>query len=159
MERRAAFFHCLLKALPFYLGTAVKAPVASVRHLLVWVLCFSLQDDVLDLYGQKGRQMAGMDICEGKVSALVVRHVEAKPEQRDLLLSILRLPREETTEAHIAQMSQAFKDSGALDWVLEDIHQLNQAVQSDQYLHRHPQLFALAQELCNVALKPIQFMF
>ena len=76
---------------------------------------FQLQDDVLDLYGQKGRQMAGMDICEGKVSALVVRHVEAKPEQRDLLLSILRLPREETTEAHIAQMSQAFKDSGALD--------------------------------------------
>ncbi|MGC6510195.1 MAG: polyprenyl synthetase family protein [Myxococcota bacterium] len=120
---------------------------------------FQLQDDVLDLYGHKGRQMAGMDICEGKVSALVVRHVEAKPDQREALLAILKLPREKTTPAHIADMSQAFKDSGALDWVLDDIHQLNQAVQSDKYLHRHPQLFALAQELCNVALKPIQFMF
>lgn len=119
---------------------------------------FQLQDDVLDLYGQKGRQMPGMDICEGKVSALVVRHADLKPEHRASLIDILRLPREQTTAKHIAQLSQDFKDSGSLDWVLEDIGQLNQTVQSNPYLHRHPQLFALAQELCDVALKPIQFL-
>lgn len=119
---------------------------------------FQLQDDILDLYGDKGRQQSGMDICEGKVSALVVRYAECEPDKVEWLLSILNLPREDTTTEHIRELSEAFKTSGALDAVLNDIHQIHSQVQNNILLHRHSRLFALAQELCTFALHPIRFL-
>jgi geranylgeranyl pyrophosphate synthase len=52
-------------------------------------VAFQLQDDVIDLYGDKGRGAPGRDLVEGKVSALLVEHAAAFPRDvswlRDLL--------------------------------------------------------------------------
>ncbi len=38
-------------------------------------IAFQIYDDVLDLYGDKGREAPGSDLYEGKMSALVVEHL------------------------------------------------------------------------------------
>lgn len=118
-------------------------------------LLFQLQDDVLDLYGDKGREQAGADLFEGKVSALVVAHLARQPGDREPLLRLLRAPREETDPAAVAQAIAAFRDSGALDDVLRRIDTIARSVRADEALMRVPGLRAVALELTGLVLRPI----
>lgn len=81
-------------------------------------LLYQLQDDVIDLYGDKGRGERGADIREGKVSALAVAHVALHPEDRLWLASILRTPRDRTTDAMVDEVVERFAVGGALEEVL-----------------------------------------
>lgn len=119
---------------------------------------FQLQDDILDLYGNKGRDRRGMDICEGKVSALVVRYSELVPDDRESLLAVLKKNRTDTTSEDIFDLTEKFKHSGALEEVLKDVRGLNVEVLSNQYLLRHPSLYAIAEELSALILKPIKHL-
>ena len=51
-------------------------------------------DDLVDLYGQKGRARPGNDIAEGKVSALVVHHVALQPSHSGWMRQVLGTPRD-----------------------------------------------------------------
>ncbi len=77
-------------------------------------LAYQVADDVLDLVGDKGRETAGNDLREGKVSALVAVHLELVPSDRDALLATLRRPRDETTDTEVAEWIEAFVASGAV---------------------------------------------
>jgi geranylgeranyl diphosphate synthase type I len=120
---------------------------------------FQLQDDVVDLFGDKGRGAVGCDVKEGKVSALVVLQLERRPESKDELLSILRLPREETTEAHIERVREMFLESGALSGVLELIQSIEARVKGAPALHREPSLSEVARKLLELTLSPIAHLF
>ncbi len=77
-------------------------------------MAFQIYDDVLDLYGDKGRERPGSDLYEGKVSALVVEHLVRRPGDRAWLLELLAAPRETTPPAGVRRAIEAFRASGAV---------------------------------------------
>jgi geranylgeranyl diphosphate synthase type I len=78
-----------------------------------WGILFQIYDDLLDLYGNKHRGRVGEDLREGKISALVVRHLEAKPGDRERVLAVLTAPKLETAESEVTWALLAFQESGA----------------------------------------------
>lgn len=119
---------------------------------------FQLQDDVLDLYGDKGRGQRGSDLEEGKVSALVIAHLERAPEDRAWLLELLRTPREATESAAVSDAIARFRQSGALQDVLDQIQAIGRAVDADPILQAEPALAAVAAEVRHLALAPIRHL-
>lgn len=90
---------------------------------------FQMQDDVLDLWGHKGRNVAGSDLYEGKVSALVVYHLEQRPHDAAWLSALLLKPRAATTPQEVQRAIELFVSSGARQRVLGRIVALAQTAQ------------------------------
>ncbi len=125
---------------------------ASVRLGAPFVelgLLFQIYDDVLDLYGDKGREGPGSDLREGKVSALVVEHLARRPADQPWLLEVLRAPREATTDASVVKASEAFRASGAVEGVLARMDALARRILHARALVVEPGLLALARELAD----------
>jgi geranylgeranyl pyrophosphate synthase len=116
---------------------------------------FQLQDDVLDLYGEKGRGAPGGDLREGKVSALVVEHLMMHPGDGPWLRALLALPREATPDDEVLRAMDRFRAAGALRGVLGRIRHEAYRIVSAPELRRAPALRELAWELVCVALRPI----
>jgi geranylgeranyl diphosphate synthase, type I len=120
---------------------------------------FQLQDDVLDLYGDKGRIRAGSDLYEGKVSALVVAHLDLHPEDTGWMLDLLCRSREDTSPEEVEKAIQRFRTAGALDYVLTAIRELAESTARSSILSEEPILHALAVELADRTLEPIRHVF
>lgn len=116
---------------------------------------YQVQDDVLDLYGDKGRDVVGSDVAEGKVSALVVEHLRLCPQDTEWLVAILEKPREETTLDDIQSVIARFKERGTLDAVWDRMHAIEDSIVSSPILSAYPRLHALAVELVAMAVAPI----
>lgn len=110
---------------------------------------FQLQDDTRDLYAEKGRGQRGCDLREGKVSALVVAHLELNPQDADWLLGVLRTPRDRTSENDIDLAIRAFQDGGALASVLARIEHLNLELMDSPQLLQHPGIRTVALDLAD----------
>ena len=121
-------------------------------------LLYQLQDDVVDLYGDKGRGERGSDLKEGKVSALVAAHLERWPEDRAWLVGLLSADRDATSDAMVAEAARRFQESGALDAVLDQIRACERAVLEDPALAEEPGLLPVAAELATLALRPIRHL-
>lgn len=116
---------------------------------------FQLQDDVLDLYGDKGRGRAGDDLREGKTSALVVEHLALHPSDAAWLHPLLALPRDATPEDGVERAMERFREGGALHAVLHRIEAEARDVAGCVALAHEPALREIAEELMQVALAPI----
>ncbi len=92
---------------------------------------YQIVDDLVDLYGEKGRGERGCDLREGKVSALVVRHLELAPQDGAWLRGVLRAERDQTSAADIDRAARRFRESGCVDALLQDIQLRTDALQSD----------------------------
>lgn len=117
---------CALFALPvqgaaLLAGHSGAAAASLARPFAALGALFQMQDDVLDLYGEKGRDRPGSDLREGKISALVVAHLQRQPADREWLLRLLRAPREATDEDEVQAAIVRFRTSGALAAVLAEI--------------------------------------
>lgn len=130
-------------------AAALAAPFRGIGVL------FQLQDDVLDLYGEKGRERTGSDLREGKVSALVVEHLALHPGEGAWLRALLALPRDATPDDEVRRAMERFRAGGALERVLGRIDREARAVAHSPALDREPGLRALADELVQVALAPV----
>jgi len=108
---------------------------------------FQIYDDVLDLYGDKGRETAGSDLYEGKVSALVVEHLVRRPSDRRWLLELLQTPRETTSRSAVMRASDAFVSSGALAGAVARLEATAHRVLEAPVLAGEPGLRAIAAEL------------
>jgi geranylgeranyl diphosphate synthase type I len=75
---------------------------------------FQLVDDIIDGYGDKGRDARGNDLREGKVSILVAEHFAIAPEDRDTFMRILLTPRHMTSARDVAWALERMEQSGAL---------------------------------------------
>ncbi len=76
-----------LLALPAYGALRLARQVRRFSQRIAEVfqeigVLFQLQDDLVDLYGDKGREEVGCDIYEGKIGALVVAQLECSPRSR-----------------------------------------------------------------------------
>lgn len=80
-------------------------------------IAFQIHDDYLDLWGQKGRELPGRDIAEGKISYPIVlllqklesRQAVAKIKQ---VKEILEKDREQTSEEEVASVMQELEREG-----------------------------------------------
>jgi len=78
-------------------------------------LLFQLQDDYLDLIGDKGRHGRGSDLVEGKLSFPVLWAYEhGSAEAVAPIRALFALPREERTAARVSEAIAAMQWSGAL---------------------------------------------
>ncbi|MBC7794774.1 MAG: polyprenyl synthetase family protein [Clostridia bacterium] len=135
-------------------ATAEEARRVATPFRTLGVL-FQMQDDVIDLFGDKGRGQPGSDIKEGKVSALVVEHVARHPSERDWIVEILRTPREQTSQETVNEVIKRFDRSGALKGVCKRIERDTElAINAPELVH-YPKIQALIAELCNVIVAPI----
>ena len=83
---------------------------------------FQIQDDVLDIYGAKGRDRVGSDIAEGKRSILIVHALNHAEEARaQWIEEVIDTPRDETTDAAIQEMSEVLRQLGSLDYALDEL--------------------------------------
>lgn len=115
---------------------------------------FQLQDDVVDLYGEKGRGAPASDLREGKVSALVVEHLARHPEDREWLLGVLRAPRAATPDVDVERVCERFRVGGALAGVCRRIEEQASDLASSVVLATFPELRTLALELVDTILGP-----
>ena len=76
-------------------------------------VAFQIYDDIWDLYADKGRGQVGNDLREGKISALLIAHLEKCPKDRLIVTETLKKPFEEVTVEDVAFWEQRFEASGA----------------------------------------------
>jgi len=133
---------------------ACKTVCAAAADLGV---LFQIQDDVLDLYGDKNRGRKAPDIAEGKIS-LLVAHVfsTASEGDREALNAILRKPREQTTDDDIERALGILAKYDAKGFAIKKIRSIQQALAEDAGLRSQSEIRALLIGLGEVFLKPIQ---
>jgi geranylgeranyl pyrophosphate synthase len=132
----------------------VNAVESAARDLGV---VFQIQDDLLDLYGEKGRDRRGSDIAEGKISALVVHALGRAPAtEATRLRAILAKPREQTTDADVEEVDRLFRSCGSVRFAVEEIERRERAVAERAELRAIPRLRELLVGLGDAFLEPIR---
>lgn len=121
-------------------------------------LAFQLQDDVLDLFGDKGKAKPGADIREGKVTAIIVELLAARPDLSDKVIGILRKDREATTDDDIHRIARLVQDSGVLARVLKNMQHLLSEVQTSALCQESPGIAGLVQNLVVMILEPLELL-
>ncbi len=112
--KTGALFSCLAE------GVAIIAGLdeLSLRKISAFFedlgVLFQMQDDVLDLYGNKGRDEKGCDIKEGKLSLLALCHLENPKADPTTMARVLLKDREETSQQDIELLISEFKETGTL---------------------------------------------
>lgn len=139
-------------------GRSVWEADRLANELTAIGVLFQVQDDVLDLYGDKGRESIGSDVREGKVSALVVEHLRLFPEHTEWLCEVLARPRDQTTWADVELVRGRFRDGGALEEVLDRIYDLASATFASPILRAEPALNEVARTLLRKSLDPIRHL-
>jgi geranylgeranyl diphosphate synthase type I len=77
---------------------------------------FQIQDDLLDLWGNKGRGARGADIAEGKLSYPLVLLLETlQGAELERVQEIVQAPREKTTAAQIEEVIRLMEAKGVRD--------------------------------------------
>lgn len=122
--KTAGLFGLPVEGAAILAGKSVARAAELARPFEVLGLAYQMIDDVIDVFGDKGRGAPGADIREGKVSALVVAHLARRPQDRLWLAGILRAPREETTDDLVQAVTERFAASGAMDDVLDRVDTL-----------------------------------
>lgn len=117
---------------------------------------YQMQDDVLDLYGNKGRNEVGADIREGKISALVVHHLQLYPEDRQWLLDLLRRPRNATPESGVRAVVERFRSGGALAHVIHDMDREAENARKAAIATDIEGLPGLVDELISLVVAPVR---
>jgi len=118
-------------------------------------LLYQLRDDLIDLYGDKGRSKVGNDLREGKHSALVVEHLRLAPEDRAWLLRILTTPRDDTSDSDVEFTSSRFMESGAVRAVIERMQDLADELLGADVMQEAPAVRGIADGLIALLLRPI----
>ncbi len=131
----------------------VEALERATGHLGV---LFQIQDDVLDLYGDKGRDKPGSDIGEGKISILVVHALaNASEANATWLRELLRRDRDAVTVDDITRVSELFKMTGSLENALQEIHRRTELAVNEPALQGTP-LRDLIATMADVFVAPIK---
>lgn len=117
---------------------------------------YQLQDDLLDLFDAKGRGLKGSDIYEGRLTAVVLTHLDLHPNDSSEVFAILAKPRHQTTSRDVAQLIERFVQKGCAGQLLERIELLASELLAADALRAAPGIRAVAQELVHRVLAPLE---
>lgn len=132
--------------------SVVSQMSVAARHLGI---AFQIQDDVLDLVGDKGRGQQGNDLREGKPSLPVAYAIQCvSPLQRAKILEVVRAPREKTGDSDVREITQLLIDCGAVEASIAEIERLRHQVEASA---GNPRLAALLHDLASEVLPPLHF--
>lgn len=135
----------------------VQALEMAAGHLGI---LFQIQDDLLDLYADKGRAFRGSDLAEGKFSVLVAHFMHhAPPDKCAWLQEILDADRSLITTRTVDEVAEAFREYGALQAALDEIATLRKLALELPALSAHPALQELLAGMAEVFLAPIDNVF
>ena len=150
----------------FVLGTAGSAEMLGREAGVVEGLTeaarqlgilFQVQDDVLDLYGDKGRDQRGSDVAEGKRSILAVHALEnAPPDDARWLLEVLDRDRAATSAADVDRVAGLFDRLGSLPFAVREMHDRRRAALAAMDRLDQPRLSAMMQGIVETVLEPIR---
>lgn len=87
---------------------------------------FQIQDDLLDLWGEKGRGQRGSDVAEGKLSyplVLLLSQLPKNGSQREKVMKIVQKSREETSQEEIDFVIDLMEKEKIRDRAIKDFHQ------------------------------------
>jgi len=130
----------------------VKKMSQASRHLGV---IFQIQDDVLDIYANKGRERKGSDIAEGKRSVLATYTLlNADEKDARFVESVLNAKRENVGDEDIENVSRLFLSCGALDFALDEIQR--RVVCIETLLEGESKVWNISNALIETFLKPIE---
>ena len=118
-------------------------------------LLLQMQDDVLDLYGDKQRDEVGCDLREGKVSLLIVSALETAPQTFAELKKLLQTPRESTATAEIKRLKKLWSENGSLALAMKKISALSKELVSSPLVNEHQLLGPMLLRMNDVILEPI----
>jgi geranylgeranyl pyrophosphate synthase len=117
---------------------------------------FQIQDDLLDLVGQKGRAVDCSDIAEGKWSWMAIHcHQNSSTEDAALLKAILEKPREETSSEDTATAIRLMKQTRSLEAAAQTIGSERAHVEQLANKIESPEATRILDGLCEVFLAPI----
>ncbi len=120
-------------------------------------ILFQIQDDVLDLYGDKGRDQRGSDIAEGKRSILAVHALEnASAEDARWLLEVLDKDRAATSAGDVDRVAGLFDRLGSLPFAVREMHDRRRAALAAVGALEQPRLSAMMQGISETVLEPIR---
>jgi geranylgeranyl pyrophosphate synthase len=152
--KTSALFSLPIEGAAIIAGKSLDEAAALADACRPLGLLFQIQDDVLDLFGQNGRDMPGSDLAQcGKASAFVVEQLRLHPASAAWLMEIVMTPREETSRASIDEVIARFAQDGALAAVWQRMDDIQQ--QLERALAGEPSLRALVDGFVAVALRPI----
>ena len=117
---------------------------------------YQLQDDLLDLYDAKGRGERGSDIYEGRLSAVVLTHIDLYPNDGPELFAVLEKPRAETTREEVERMMTRFVEGGATMQLLGRIELLANQLLASEALDYSPGIHEVARQLVGRVLAPLE---
>ena len=117
---------------------------------------FQVQDDLLDLYGDKGRDAWGSDIREGKRSIVALHALEqASAAEAGRLRQILDLDREQTGAAEVAEALGIIERAGAPRLAVQELNRRREAALGAAGLEGHPGARTLVTFMADLFLKPL----
>ena len=118
---------------------------------------FQIQDDLLDIIGEKGRSIHAADLAEGKPSYLAVHALNhATPEDRAAMVRILETPRERTSESDIEEGISILERAGSIDAGIASIQEHHRLLLDQIEALDHPELQEFLGGLTEIFLNPIQ---
>lgn len=128
--KTGALFGLCLRAGAVAAGRSDAFAEAAARYGEGLGLLFQVQDDLLDLVGDKGRTHRGSDLKEGKMSLpIVLAFAFAAPDAIEPVRAVLNRPRDERTWEMVDAACEALEQCGALAitaaWLRQAAHAAN----------------------------------
>ncbi len=120
-------------------------------------LLFQIQDDLLDIYGDKKRDRKATDIAEGKTS-LLVAHVNENASTKDKkkLQLILKKSRFDTNQNDVTQALDVFEKYNAIGASVTHINKIKNDLCFSKKLRKIPEIRKIILDLCELSLEPIK---
>ncbi len=136
-------------------GVSTEQATELARTFASIGVLYQLQDDLLDLFDVKGRGSKGSDIYEGRVTAVVLTHLDLHPNDSSQVFEVLGKPREQTTSCDVAQLIERFVQKGCTQHLLERIELLASELLDADALRAAPGVHTVAQDLVHRVLAPL----